>query len=74
MRTVPINPQDASTNWSAYAPDLPGCIATGRTVEETLVRLKDAIQFHIEGMRQDGDEIPEIFTDEFSLDVQAAVG
>ncbi len=73
MKTVPVILEDASTNWSAYAPDLPGCIATGRTIEETLVQLKEAIQFHLEGMRQDGDEIPEIFASEFSLDVQIAV-
>jgi predicted RNase H-like HicB family nuclease len=46
-------------NWSAYAPDLPGCIATGRTREETLDQMREALMFHIEGMRLHGEMIPE---------------
>ena len=45
-------------NCSAYVPDLPGCIATGATVEETKERLREAIQTHLEGMREDGEAIP----------------
>ena len=47
-----------STNYSAYVPDLPGCIATGLTVEETENEIKAAIAFHIEGLIEDGLEIP----------------
>ena len=46
-------------NCSAYVPDLPGCIATGATVEETKERIKEAIELHLKGMREDGDAIPE---------------
>lgn len=46
-------------NWSAYAPDLPGCIATGKTREATLERMREALAFHIEGMRLHGEVIPE---------------
>ena len=46
-------------NCSAYVPDLPGCVATGTTVEEAKERIKEAIHLHIEGMREDGDPIPE---------------
>ena len=46
-------------NCSAYVPDLPGCVATGKTVEETKNRIKEAIHLHIKGMREDGDAIPE---------------
>ena len=46
-------------NCSAYVPDLPGCIATGPTVEETKERIREAIEMHLKGMRQDGDAIPE---------------
>lgn len=46
-------------NCSAYVPDLPGCIATGATVEETKTRIKEAIEVHLEGLREDGDVIPE---------------
>jgi predicted RNase H-like HicB family nuclease len=45
-------------NCSAYVPDLPGCVATGKTVKETKDRLKEAIHLHLEGMREDGAPIP----------------
>lgn len=47
------------TNYSAYVPDLPGCIATGGTVEEAEANIRDAIAFHLEGMRAAGEVIPE---------------
>jgi predicted RNase H-like HicB family nuclease len=47
------------TNYSAYVPDLPGCIATGDTVEECEANIRDAIVFHLEGMREAGETIPE---------------
>ncbi|HLH30393.1 MAG TPA: type II toxin-antitoxin system HicB family antitoxin [Terriglobia bacterium] len=46
-------------NCSAYVPDLPGCVATGPTIEETKKRLRTAIELHLKGMREDGDAIPE---------------
>ncbi|MGH9818710.1 MAG: type II toxin-antitoxin system HicB family antitoxin [Pyrinomonadaceae bacterium] len=45
-------------NYSAYSPDLPGCIATGKTVEQTLDEMRLAIDFHLEGMIENGDEPP----------------
>lgn len=45
-------------NWSAYAPDVPGCVATGRTAAEARDRLRDAIRFHFDGMREDGQSPP----------------
>lgn len=47
------------TNYSAYVPDLPGCIATGDTVEECEANIRDAISFHLEGMREAGETVPE---------------
>jgi predicted RNase H-like HicB family nuclease len=44
---------------SAYVPDLPGCIAAGDTVEEVRKLIAEAIQMHLEGMREDGDPVPE---------------
>jgi predicted RNase H-like HicB family nuclease len=44
---------------SAYVPDLPGCIAAGATVEEVRTLIAEAIQMHLEGMREDGDLVPE---------------
>jgi predicted RNase H-like HicB family nuclease len=49
----------AGPNYSAYVPDLPGCVATGATVEEAEREIREAIAFHLEGMREDGLEIPE---------------
>jgi predicted RNase H-like HicB family nuclease len=46
-------------NYGAYVPDLPGCVAVGDTVEETRRQIRDAIAFHIEGLRADGDPVPE---------------
>jgi len=51
--------EKAEGNYSAYVPDLPGCVATGITVEEAEKEIRDAIAFHIEGMREDGVSIPE---------------
>lgn len=45
-------------NYSAYLPDLPGCVATGQTVEEVRQRMREAIELHLEGMREDGLPIP----------------
>ena len=46
-------------NYAAYLPDLPGCVATAATREELLEEIKDAIAFHLEGMREDGEPVPE---------------
>ncbi len=45
-------------NYSAYSPDLPGCVATGATREETEERMHEAIELHIEGLREDGFPVP----------------
>ena len=52
----------AETNYSAYVPDLPGCVSVGDTVEEVTDNIREAIEFHLEGMRADGDPIPEART------------
>jgi predicted RNase H-like HicB family nuclease len=46
-------------NYSAYLPDLPGCIATGKSLEEVKQRMHEAIEIHLRGMREDGLPIPE---------------
>ena len=51
--------EKAEGNYSAYVPDLPGCVATGTTIEETKQQISEAIDFHIEGLREDGLPIPE---------------
>lgn len=46
------------TSWGAHVPDLPGCIAVGETREEALRLIGEAIQFHIEGLKQEGLPVP----------------
>ena len=50
--------EKAENNYSAYVPDLPGCVATGATLEEVEREIKEAIRFHLDGMRADGAPIP----------------
>ena len=50
--------ENANDNFSAYVPDLPGCVATGSTVEETERAIREAIRFHIDGLREDGVAVP----------------
>ncbi len=50
--------EKAEGNYSAYVPDLPGCVATGTTVEETEISIREAIEFHLDGMREDDLPIP----------------
>jgi predicted RNase H-like HicB family nuclease len=51
--------EKAKGNFSAYVPDLPGCIATGETVEAVEREIRAAIRFHIEGLKADGLEVPD---------------
>lgn len=50
--------EEARSNWAAYVPDLPGCMTTGRTLEETKSNIREAIEGHLETLRQFGDPIP----------------
>ena len=50
--------EETETGYSAFSPDLPGCVATGKTRDEVEQTMRDAIQFHLDGMREDGDPIP----------------
>ena len=51
--------EKAKRNYSAYVPDLPGCIATGATVKAVEKEIRKAISFHLEGLREDGATIPQ---------------
>ena len=55
--TIFIEP--TATGYSAYVPDLPGCVAAAATLEETRQLMKEAIEFHIEGMRINGEVVPD---------------
>ncbi len=59
------------TGYSAYSPDVPGCITTGRTRPEVEVNMREAIEFHIEGLRIEGLPVPEPSTESAYVDVAA---
>ena len=50
--------EHAKGNYSAYVPDLPGCVATGKTVEEVHAQIREAIAFHLDGLQEDGLPVP----------------
>jgi predicted RNase H-like HicB family nuclease len=51
--------EPTSTGYSAYSPDLDGCVSTGSTIEEVTVNMQEAIEFHLEGLKLEGFDIPE---------------
>lgn len=59
MKKYAIVIEKGEHNLSAYVPDLPGCITTGRTTEEIERNIREAIALHIEGLKEDGEPIPE---------------
>lgn len=50
--------EETETGYSAFSPDLPGCVATGKTREQVEQTMREAIEFHLEGMREDGEHAP----------------
>ena len=61
--------EKANGNYSAYCPDLPGVIATGHTTEEIIQNMKEAIRFHLEGLKEENIAIPEPTTQVTSVEV-----
>jgi predicted RNase H-like HicB family nuclease len=59
MRKYLVIFEKANHNYSAYSPDIPGCIATGATRKEVEKNIKEAINFHIKGLQEDGLPVPE---------------
>lgn len=51
--------EEGPTSWGAYVPDLPGCVAVGESHNEVLTLIREAIEFHLEGLKEDGQAIPE---------------
>ncbi len=64
--------EEGETSFGAYVPDLPGCVAVGETKEEVLELIQEAIEFHLEGMREDGQPIPEPSSSIEYIEVRAA--
>jgi predicted RNase H-like HicB family nuclease len=70
-RTYAVIIEPAGSNFSAYVPDLPGCVATGRSIEEVQREIREAIEFHVEGLRRLGLAVPE--PSSLAREVMAAV-
>jgi predicted RNase H-like HicB family nuclease len=64
--------EEGATSFGAYVPDLPGCVVAGETREEALRLIREAIEFHIEGLRQDGQPVPPPSSTSEVVDVRAA--
>ncbi|HEY6343149.1 MAG TPA: type II toxin-antitoxin system HicB family antitoxin [Bryobacteraceae bacterium] len=62
MKKYAIVIEEGENNLSAYVPDLPGCITTGRTVDEIERNMREAIELHLSGLRENGEPIPEPHT------------
>jgi len=64
--------EPTGTGYSAYSPDLPGCVSTGATQEEVERNMHEAIEFHLEGLRREGYRVPEPNTSSAYIEVQAS--
>ena len=64
--------EKARNNYAAYAPDVPGCVTTGKTVEETMKNMQEALELHIKGLIEDGLPVPEPTTQSDYVQVKAA--
>jgi predicted RNase H-like HicB family nuclease len=59
MKEYTVIYERGQSNWSAYVPDLPGCIATGKTRKQVETMIREAIEFHIEGLKARGEPVPQ---------------
>ena len=64
--------EEGPTSFGAYVPDLPGCVAAGDTREEALALIREAIEFHLEGLKNSGQPVPPPTSSGEVIDVQAA--
>ena len=64
--------EKGSASYGAYVPDLPGCVAVGDTKDEVLTLIREAIEFHLEGMAQEGEAIPQPLSTSELVEVAAA--
>jgi predicted RNase H-like HicB family nuclease len=71
MKQYAVIFEKGNRNWSAYVPDLPGCIATGKTRRETEAAIREAIEFHLEGMRLRVMPIPPIVSTAANVRISA---
>ena len=67
MEIVVVTVEMSENNYSAFLDILPRCVSTGSTFDELKENIKEAVEFHLDGMCEDGDDIPEQFTKEYQL-------
>ena len=72
MKRYAVIIEKGPTNYGAYVPDLPGCVAVGDSAEEVRKLIREAVELHIEAMIADGDPIPEPTTTALEVEVKAA--
>jgi predicted RNase H-like HicB family nuclease len=72
MKKFAVVIEKGPNNYSAYVPDLPGCVSTGKTLAEIEKNIREAIEFHIEGMIEDGDSVPEPSSQAIEVEVAVA--
>ena len=65
MKRFAVVFEKAPNNWSAYVPDLPGCVTTGATLDETRINIREAIELHLQSMAEVGEPIPDPAVVEF---------
>jgi predicted RNase H-like HicB family nuclease len=70
MRKYAIVIEQGENNLSAYVPDLPGCITTGASIQEIEQNIREAMELHLEGLREDGEPIPEPQTEVTYVELQ----
>lgn len=70
MEKILVEIYFAENNYSAHVPLLQGCVSTGKTIEEMKLNIAEAVQFHLEGMMEDGDEIPVEFRNGYVLEFE----
>jgi predicted RNase H-like HicB family nuclease len=68
MKKVIVEISFVENNYSVHVPLLPGCVSTGKTPDEMKANILEAINFHLEGMKEDGDTIPDSFIGDFDLE------
>ena len=73
MKRYAVILEKAANNWAAYVPDLPGCVTTGKTRDETKRNIREAIELHLEAMAEVGEPVPEpsSFADEIEVTTAA---
>lgn len=67
MKTIMVILEKSEDNYSAYIPELDGCIATGDTLDQVKQRIEEALDFHLAGMKEEGLDIPEVFQNDYKL-------